>query len=103
MWRKYGYTGVVVYIFIYILTLAGFFTSIFFDFIKSENLVKYAEKIPFFHTINMKGPTHLDSIWGQFAFAWLATKIVEPLRLCLTITITPKIFRVIQKIRYIPK
>lgn len=38
---------------------------------------------------------HVNSKTGSFVIAWVATKFTEPLRLALTIAITPRIARLV--------
>ncbi|KNC47457.1 uncharacterized protein AMSG_02474 [Thecamonas trahens ATCC 50062] len=96
LWTKYGMVGITTYLGVYVVTLSGLYMG-----------VKTGEIVPGDVTSLVKD-YHLDALHlpgmsstdlkvtkstGDFMLAWVATKLTEPLRLAVTLAITPSISR----------
>jgi hypothetical protein len=94
--KKYGITGVVVYLLIYYLTWTMFYFALECKWIKAgdvENLVKKFGLEKHFNLENNKSKK-----MANIGLAWIMTKFTEPVRFTLTIMVTPLMLRLAQKI-----
>ena len=86
--RQYGVVAVGSYLVIYLGTLGMLYVAI-----KERWLGGYDIQ----HVVDALGlgqyMEHVDPRKGDFAVAWIATKFTEPLRLALTVAITPSVAR----------
>lgn len=93
LWKKYGMYGVGIYFGVYFGTIGLFYLAL------SSSLVSAKDAIFVFKTLGVDrfmDLTELNPKAGNFALAWILTKLVEPLRLGFTILITPPISRLLR-------
>lgn len=107
LWHNYGWAAVGTYLSIYIVTLSSVFISLDLDLFnaatfgfdpneaikKACDMVEYATGQTFLPNYIRDHPRV-----GTFAIAWLMTKFTEPLRLAVTVMVTPKVARAMKKV-----
>jgi len=96
LFTKYGATGVVIYIGVYLSTLFGLFLGV-----KSE-LLPAGDAIGMLRRLGADNIINLDKInpsASNFAVAWILAKFTEPMRMLVTLAITPRIHRVVVRFR----
>jgi hypothetical protein len=88
--RKYGAVAVVVHLSTYTVTLFGIFLGV------SSKVIDVASTLSYIHDSFLGGffgdaDFKTTSKTGDFAAAWILTKFTEPVRLPLTVYLTPKV------------
>lgn len=101
LWRKYGYVGIAVYFAIYLGTLAGFYTAVNCGMLTADQVNSWISKLHLSGHIKADTVQRVDTQWGKLLLAWVATKVVEPLRLFLAVTATPSVARLLKKFRHV--
>jgi hypothetical protein len=92
-WNQYGWVAVGTYAGVYVGTLAGLTTLVSMDVIGAGGAIQL------FRTLHIDSLIDLDLIdpkLGDFALAWVLTKVVEPLRLVVSLSITPTVANVVK-------
>lgn len=92
LWRQYGLVGVGTYLGVYVVTLGGLYAVVKTGELVPENVMELAQRLDWFVRFDSG---LLNKKTGDFALAWIATKFTEPLRLALTIAITPSVARLV--------
>ncbi|XP_952069.1 uncharacterized protein TA14340 [Theileria annulata] len=90
--KRYGKIGAIIYFGVYGVTLAGMNAIVFLNYLTSEDVRK---ALNYLNISSVKVPD-VDSPFAKFTVAYIATKIVEPLRLVVSILLTvtfTKLFR----------
>lgn len=92
--RQYGFVGVATYLGIYLATLFSLYTLI------SSGAIAGSDILSALKSLGIGGELldRIDPKAGNFAIAWIAAKFTEPLRLGITIALTPWIARVVNPI-----
>lgn len=98
LWNKYGYIGLGTYFGVYFLTLSSFFLATSSGILTGDQVNAWAEQLHLQNHIDIRKLEKVDSVWGRALVAWIATKLVEPLRLFVTVTITPTVAKHIRKV-----
>ena len=102
LWRRYGWVGVSTYLGVYVTTLSGLYVTVkaggivpgdVSELVKDSHIAAF--HLPGLSTTDLT----VTKSTGDFALAWIATKLTEPLRLALTLAITPSISRGIYSLR----
>lgn len=95
LWKKYGLIGVGTYLGVYVLTLGGMYLAVSAGVVKTGDINSLVEKL---HLDKLFGKEELNipPKAGNFMIAWVATKLTEPVRLIITLAITPPISRLIR-------
>ncbi|KAL0490669.1 DUF1279 domain-containing protein [Acrasis kona] len=118
--RKYGPTGVVVYFAVYFATLFGLFFAIDNDIIVVGDVEKLLAKIGLGTKKEIDDDAEEESKGGlmtkifgsvfedkvqvaNFGIAWVLTKFTEPIRLAVTVAITPYILKLFNILKRLPK
>jgi hypothetical protein len=90
LWHRYGVVSVGTYLSIYVTTLMSFYVGF------EQNLFGSIDIINILHKLGLEGHLNdMNSKHGNFALAWITTKLTEPIRLALTVGITPKIAKLV--------
>ncbi|KAF0752345.1 hypothetical protein AaE_006075 [Aphanomyces astaci] len=113
LWNTYGWVGVGTYLGVYVVTLGSMFAAIETGLLstaapsnkddtngsddESFNIVKATNKLTDW-TKSMGLGAHFNvpdvsPTTGSFLIAWVATKFTEPVRLAVTLMITPRLAR----------
>ncbi|CAK4703581.1 hypothetical protein LEN26_010557 [Aphanomyces euteiches] len=111
LWNKYGWVGVGTYLSVYVTTLGSMFVAIETGLL-STGAPKEGESEDGNGSFNIVSATNALTEWtksvglgshfnvpevspatGSFLIAWVATKFTEPIRLAVTLMITPRIAR----------
>lgn len=90
LWHKYGYVAIVTYFGLYFGTLFLIYLAFHFKLTGNfdpQAIVRWLGLEAHF--------AKFDSKAGEFAMAWLTTKLTEPVRIALTAFLTPKIARLV--------
>eukprot|EP01029_Cantina_marsupialis_P022339 TRINITY_DN544484_c0_g1_i1.p1 TRINITY_DN544484_c0_g1~~TRINITY_DN544484_c0_g1_i1.p1 ORF type:complete len:195 (-),score=31.22 TRINITY_DN544484_c0_g1_i1:153-737(-) len=99
LWNKYGLISVGTYLGVYVGTLGTSFFMLQSGILSkkhAEHMKTFITKIHLDRFIDVSND-ELAAKTGNFTIAWIFTKIVEPLRLGLTLAITPYVARNIRK------
>ncbi|CAC9698913.1 conserved Plasmodium protein, unknown function [Plasmodium sp. DRC-Itaito] len=94
--KKYGYVGLGTYFFVFLLTFCSSYFFVHFKYISLADLKYLSEKMHLNKYIDDDLHKKIDSLWGELIFAYVASKITEPIRIIITILITPYIARAIK-------
>ncbi|SOV81229.1 conserved Plasmodium protein, unknown function [Plasmodium sp. gorilla clade G3] len=94
--KKYGYVGLGTYFFVFLLTFCSSYFFVHFKYISLTDLKYVSEKMHLNKYIDDDLHKKIDSLWGELIFAYVASKITEPIRIIITILITPYIARAIK-------
>ncbi|CRG95010.1 conserved Plasmodium protein, unknown function [Plasmodium gallinaceum] len=94
--KKYGYVGLTTYFIIFLITFCCSYFCVHYKYISLSDLKYVSEKIHLNKYIDEDLHKKIDSLWGELLFAYIASKISEPLRIVITILITPYIAKVIR-------
>ncbi|CAX64324.1 hypothetical protein PFUGPA_03177 [Plasmodium falciparum Palo Alto/Uganda] len=94
--KKYGYVGLGTYFFVFLLTFCSSYFFVHFKYISLADLKYVSEKMHLNKYIDDDLHKKIDSLWGELIFAYVASKITEPIRIVITILITPYIARAIK-------
>lgn len=97
--KTYGAPGVVVYLTIYVLTVAGFFAAVSSGLLTAETVKSWITALHLEKHVDTNLLNRVDSATGRFIIAWIATKIVEPLRLFVAVSITPSVLRLYKSLK----
>jgi FAM210A/B-like domain len=92
LWQQYGYTAIGVYMGVYVGTLGTLYLMV------STNLVGAGDAISLLKAVGIDRFLDVSELGPKksgLALAWILTKVVEPLRLALSVAITPSIARLI--------
>ena len=84
----YGPVGVVTYLSIYVSTLSAIYIGITSHLIPLSSVYSIFDALGATEYLQKLGPKA-----GDFAIAWLTTKLTEPIRLAATVAVTPSIAR----------
>jgi len=89
LWKEYGWTVIGTYLSIYVGTLGMMYTAI------SSGLIGGGDVLHWVDALGMADhfPSNLSPASSNLLVAWVATKLTEPLRLAVTIAITPRVAR----------
>jgi len=90
LWTKYGAVGIGTYAGVYVGTLATLYVAIDTGYLVAVDAVALAR---YLHLDTFMDFSNVNPKASNFTLAWLLTKIIEPLRLGVTIAITPAIAR----------
>lgn len=117
LWRKYGIVAIGTYFSLYGAVLGSMYVAISqgwvrtskrtsskedesFNLVTTTNkFVKFAEDLGIAQYLEVE---RVNSKTGTFLLAWIATKFTEPLRLALTIAVTPRIARFVGRAPKLP-
>ncbi|UVC54698.1 hypothetical protein MACJ_003668 [Theileria orientalis] len=91
--KRYGKIGVFIYLTVYVATLAGMNAIVFMNYLTSDHVRK---ALHYFNITSLKVPD-VDSPFAKFTVAYIATKLVEPLRLVVAIMITIAVTRILKR------
>ncbi|KAI4836488.1 hypothetical protein MKS88_004285 [Plasmodium brasilianum] len=94
--KKYGYVGLGTYFIVFLMTFCSSYFFVHFKYISLSDLKYISEKMHLNKYIDDDLHKKIDSVWGEILFAYIASKIAEPLRIVITILITPYIAKVIK-------
>ncbi|CRH01788.1 conserved Plasmodium protein, unknown function [Plasmodium relictum] len=94
--KKYGYVGLATYFIIFLITFCSSYFFVHYKYISLSDLKYISEKMHLNKYIDEDLHKKIDSLWGELLFAYIASKISEPLRIVITILITPYIAKVIK-------
>ncbi|KJP89880.1 hypothetical protein AK88_00336 [Plasmodium fragile] len=94
--KKYGYIGFGTYFVVFVLTFSCSYLFVHFKYISLADLTYWSEKMHLTKYMNDDLQKKIDSVWGELIFAYIASKITEPVRIVITILITPYIAKVIR-------
>lgn len=97
LWKKYGYVGIAVYFMVYIGTLAGFYAAVNYGMLTGDQVNSWINTLHLSAHIKADTVQRVDTEWGKLLLAWVATKVVEPLRLFIALTATPTVARLLKK------
>ncbi|CAI5710179.1 hypothetical protein KXD40_005517 [Peronospora effusa] len=120
-WRKYGVVAIGTYLSMYGVVLSSIYLAIdrgwvhtskrsnsmgnektddSFDLVTTTNrFVKLAEDLGIAQYLEVE---RVNAKTGSFLLAWIATKFTEPVRLALTIAMTPRIARFLGRAPKLP-
>ena len=102
LWKRYGWVGVSTYLGVYVTTLSGLYVTIkaggivpgdVSELVKDSHIASF--HLPGLSTTDLS----VNKSTGDFALAWIATKLTEPLRLAFTLAITPSVSRAVHSLR----
>jgi hypothetical protein len=93
MMAAYGYVTVATYLGVYVVTLSGLFALVSAGAVKGPDVNAFING--WFVKKAVLGDTevHIPPAWGDFATAWVLTKMTEPFRLVATIGVVPAVVR----------
>ncbi|CXI99743.1 conserved Plasmodium protein, unknown function [Plasmodium berghei] len=94
--KKYGYVGLGIYFGVFLITFCASYFFVHFKYISLSDLKYLSEKMHLNKYIDDNLHKKIDSLWGELIFAYIASKITEPLRIVITVIITPYIAKVIR-------
>lgn len=98
LWEKYGYTSIFTYFTIYIATFTSFWILAIYDVLNATKIIKIISILKLDNHINSsKIEQKMKTPFGKLFLAWISTKIVEPLRLFSTITLTPFFYKLFKR------
>eukprot|EP01088_Endostelium_zonatum_P016496 TRINITY_DN4476_c0_g1_i1.p1 TRINITY_DN4476_c0_g1~~TRINITY_DN4476_c0_g1_i1.p1 ORF type:complete len:267 (+),score=37.37 TRINITY_DN4476_c0_g1_i1:106-906(+) len=92
--RRYGIIGVATYTGMYFATLGSMYWIFAGGLLSFEDLVGLLRHLGL---SNYFDKTELNPKIGSFGLAWVFTKLTEPIRLALTLGITPYLYRLWHK------
>ncbi|RHY25037.1 hypothetical protein DYB32_008544 [Aphanomyces invadans] len=112
LWNKYGWVGVGTYLGVYVVTLGSMFVAIETGVLSTAAPSKATDSEDKNEAFNIVTATNKLTEWtksvglgahfnvpdvspttGTFLIAWVATKFTEPVRLAVTLMITPRLAR----------
>ncbi|KAF4323030.1 hypothetical protein BBO99_00003411 [Phytophthora kernoviae] len=119
LWRKYGIVAIGTYLSLYGAVLGSIYVAIdqgwvrtskrrssregqeeSFNLITTTNkFVKFAEDMGIAQYLEVE---RVNSKTGSFLLAWVATKFTEPVRLAVTLAVTPRIARFLGRAPKLP-
>lgn len=88
--RQYGPVAVGSYLVIYVSTLGMLYVAIKERWLGGYDIQSIVDWLGVSEYME-----HIDPRKGDFAVAWIATKFTEPLRLALTVAVTPTVARMV--------
>mmetsp|Transcript_9667 Transcript_9667/g.17001 ORF Transcript_9667/g.17001 Transcript_9667/m.17001 type:complete len:237 (-) Transcript_9667:123-833(-) len=88
--QQYGAVGMGVYGMVYVSTLGGIYFLADQDIIVAADAIAMLKSTGLDHYVDMSG---VNKKMGDFALAWILTKFTEPLRLVVSVSITPMVAR----------
>ncbi|CAD2101717.1 conserved protein, unknown function [Plasmodium vinckei lentum] len=94
--KKYGYVGLGTYFGVFLITFCASYFFVHFKYISLSDLKYLSEKMHLNKYIDDDLHKKIDSLWGELIFAYIASKVTEPLRIVITVIITPYIAKVIR-------
>ncbi|VTZ70434.1 conserved protein, unknown function [Plasmodium chabaudi chabaudi] len=94
--KKYGYVGLGTYFGVFLITFFASYLFVHFKYISLSDLKYLSEKMHLNKYIDDDLHKKIDSLWGELIFAYIASKVTEPLRIVITVIITPYIAKVIR-------
>ncbi|SBT78135.1 conserved Plasmodium protein, unknown function [Plasmodium ovale] len=94
--KKYGYVGLGTYFVVFLVTFCCSYLFVHFKYISLADLKYLSEKMHLNKYIDDDLHKKIDSLWGELIFAYIASKITEPVRIVITVIITPYIAKVIR-------
>jgi hypothetical protein len=93
--KEYGIPGVTVHFSLYFITWAGLYLGIDYGLIKVSDVQKLVRKVGLDKYVDMDNLENKKTA-TSVAIAWILTKFTQPLRIALTIAITPFIMRILR-------
>jgi hypothetical protein len=106
IWTNYRYTGLALYITLYITVLSTIFISLDLDILQASkfgvNPVDAIMKVcSIIETLTgnsgVAGFIRENPKWGTFAIAWVMCKLTEPIRLGITVAALPTVAKLLGK------
>lgn len=97
LFKKYGVVGVCVYLGIYFVAVAGFFVAASSGWLTADQVKQWVSTFHLEGHINGSTLDRVDTVGGRLLVAWIATKVIEPLRLLLAVTVTPSVARFLRR------
>ncbi|GAW82278.1 hypothetical protein, conserved [Plasmodium gonderi] len=94
--KKYGYIGLGTYFVVFLVTFCCSYFFVHFKYISLADITYWSEKTHLKKYINDDLHKKIDSLWGELIFAYIASKVTEPVRIIITILITPYIAKIIR-------
>nr|CAG4715986.1 unnamed protein product [Naegleria fowleri] len=94
--KKYGILGVVIYLGIYVLTLGTLFLLLQEGFLATKDVLAWLHNSGFDKYIDMNDLKKSERN-ANFVVAWVLTKFTEPVRMAVTLAITPYIYKVLRR------
>jgi hypothetical protein len=94
--KEYGAIGVTVHFSLYFFTWACMYIAIDYGLITVDDVKKWIKKLKldaYIDTNKLENTKRATSI----ALAWILTKLTQPLRIMLTIGVTPFLVRIIRR------
>mmetsp|Transcript_8916 Transcript_8916/g.32904 ORF Transcript_8916/g.32904 Transcript_8916/m.32904 type:complete len:290 (-) Transcript_8916:2101-2970(-) len=89
--KKYGFLGVLIYFAIYFANIALFFLMIEYGLFKQGDVVQKLKDWGLGKHFDVEKT--LNGKKSSLALAWILTKFTEPLRMMITVSIVPSIYR----------
>ncbi|KAF8821894.1 hypothetical protein IE077_001402 [Cardiosporidium cionae] len=93
LWKKYRYAGLFTYFGVYGISLWALYVASSQGLITTDNVSSLVKKLNLQNHINLEHIEKVDSFRGHLILAWLACKIIEPLRALLALALTPRVAR----------
>ncbi|EUD67597.1 hypothetical protein C922_01782 [Plasmodium inui San Antonio 1] len=94
--QRYGYIGLGTYFIVFCVTFSCCYLFVHFKYISLADLTYWCEKMHLTKYMNDDLQKKIDSLWGELIFAYIASKVTEPVRIVITILITPYIVKMIR-------
>lgn len=94
--KKYGILGVVLYFAVYFITLGSLFL------VFQQGLFATKDVLQWLHNNGLDKYIDLNDLkksekYANLGVAWVLTKFTEPLRLAITVAITPSVYKLMRK------
>ncbi|SCO68639.1 conserved Plasmodium protein, unknown function [Plasmodium vivax] len=94
--QKYGYIGLGTYFVVFFVTFSCCYFFVHFKYISLSDVTYWSEKMHLTKYVDDNLQKKIDSLWGELLFAYIASKVTEPVRIVITILITPYIAKVVR-------
>lgn len=95
--NEYGAVGIAVYISIYVISVSGFFVAASSGWLTAEQVKSWVTTLHLDGHLNASTLDRVDTVGGRLFVAWIAAKVIEPLRLFLAVTVTPSVARLLRR------
>lgn len=86
-----------MYLGIYAFCVTGFFIAASSGWLTAEQVKSWVAALHLESHIDPSVLNRVDTVTGRLVVAWIATKVIEPLRLFVAVTVTPSIVRFLAK------
>jgi len=94
--RKYGLLGVVIYFGVYFLTLGILFLLLQEGILSTKDVLAWLAERGLDKLIDPNDMKKSET-YANFGVAWVLTKFTEPLRMAVTLAITPGIYKLLRR------